>query len=104
MSIVYEEPPCKIEDVLTLNFSNLQNFLGSLVNNNKEFYDKISYLTNKIQELDSIKEEVTDTKCRLNKCESKFTSIETTLENHQFKLIDLETKSQNNNIVRKIKK
>ena len=101
MSITYEDPPCQVEEILefTLNFKNLQNFLGSLVNNNKEFLSKIANLTTRMEEVDKLNSDLMEQNNRLAKCEEKNIAAEVNIDNHQRKIYDLEGKIDNNCLV-----
>jgi chromosome segregation ATPase len=101
--LIYDEPPCKIEDILNINISyiNLQNFLNSLVNNDKEFYSKIDILSNKINELDDLNMDLKLSNNRIKYLEEKANSLESTLENHQKKILELEERLEVNYKVNK---
>lgn len=102
MSITFEDPPCQLSEILefTFNFKNLQNFLSSLVNNNREFLLKIERLSNKIEEIDSMRGDLKETNFRIKNCEQKNQIFEYSLDNHQRKIIDLESKFEDNKSVK----
>jgi hypothetical protein len=103
MSITYEDPPCNLDEIMELsfNFKNLQNFLKSIVNNNKEFFLKIADISTKLDEIGIINNTLKETNIRLEQCESKFHLVDGSFLNHQSKLIELESKICKNSNVRK---
>lgn len=106
-TIIYEDPPCKTEEILNLNinFINLQNYLNSLVKNDKEFYSTIVSLSNKVTEIDTLKSELKDINHRIIRFEEKAKAAEITNENIQKKLIELENRLEYNiDVKQKLKK
>jgi len=94
MDLVYEEPPCNLEEILQLSFSfiNLQKFLNSISNNNKEFYLKISDIYSRLNEMDDIKSEVSNLSNKLDICVNKFSEIENQILVQQQKFTDIDLK------------
>lgn len=101
-TITYEDPPCQLDELMqfTFNYKNMQNYLTSIVNNNREFYLKIVSLTNRLEELDVFRVDLEETNSRIKRCEEKFQQVDNTIHNHQRKLIDLESKAENNFMVK----
>lgn len=94
MAFVYEEPPCSIDDILQLNFSfgNLQKYLGSLVNNNKEFFLKISDIFLRLEEIDKIKQDLKDVSYRTTSCEERLNETDQALNIHNQRISDEEAR------------
>lgn len=94
MALVYEEPPCSLEEILQLNFSfvNLQKFLMSISNNSKEFFMKITDIYSKLDVLEEIKSDIKVISYRVNDCEDKLKSNDEALVDHNQKFSDLDVK------------
>lgn len=92
MSFAYEEPPCTLEEILQLSFSfvNLQKFLMSITNNNKEFFMKISDIYSKLDILEEIKTDLKVISYKVTDCEDKLKSNDETLISHTHKLADID--------------
>ena len=79
-TLTYIEPPCNTEELFAINFTNLQNFLNSLVNNDKELYSNLSIHENRLNELDLLRAEIKEQNERLHQCEKKLKSTDLILE------------------------
>jgi hypothetical protein len=86
------EPPCKIEEILTFNFDNLIKFVSFLQQSDTQINSKIKSLNLKISEIDNFKTKVEEAEFKLNLAQNKFKETEATLNAHQKKLIDLDSK------------
>ncbi len=94
MELLFEEPPCKIDDVIRLSYSfeNLQKFLNFLVLNDKESFTKLHDVKLKLTEIDDLKTNIEDITIRTFKCETRFMEIENTVNSFFKKFGDLDTK------------
>jgi len=94
MELVFEDPPCQIDDVIRLSYSfdNLHKFLNFLVFNDKESFTQINEINVKIKEIDILRTNIEEVTSRVGKCESRFSDIETTINSFFLKFNDLDTK------------
>ena len=74
-TLEYKEPPCNTEELFNINFyTNLQNFLNSLVDNDKELYSSINNHAEKLNEMDLLKEQQKETAEKLEEVSAKLNS------------------------------
>lgn len=94
MELVFEDPPCQIDDVIKISYSleNLHKFLNFLVLNDKESFTKLHDVKIKLSEIDELKKNLDDIIIRVFKCEGRFTEIENTINSFFKKFSDLDTK------------
>lgn len=94
MELIFEEPPCEIDDVIRFSYSfeNLHKFLNFLVLNSKESFTKLHDVKIKLREIDDLKSNLDDVTIRVFKCEGRFTEIENTVNSFFKKFNDLDGK------------
>lgn len=94
MELLFEEPPCKIDDVIRLSYSfeNLHKFLNFLVLNDKDSFTKLHDVKLKLTEMDDLKRNLEDVTVRIFKCEGRFTEIENIVNSFFKKFSDLDGK------------
>ena len=94
MELAFEDPPCKIDDVIKMNYSfeNLHKFLNFLLLNDKDSFTKLHDVKLKISEIDDIKINLEEVTLRVLKCEGKFTEMEGTINSFFQKFNELDNK------------
>lgn len=94
MELVFEDPPCSIDDVIKLSYSfdNLHKFLNFLVLKDKESLTKIHDIGIKIREIDELQTNLEEVTLRVTKCEGKFSEIENTINAFFQKFNELDNK------------
>jgi len=94
MELVFEDPPCQIDDVIKLSYSfdNLHKFLNFLVLKDKESFIKLNNLGIKILEIDDLRTNLDDVTFRVTKSEGKFTEIESSINSFFQKFNELDNK------------
>jgi hypothetical protein len=99
---LFIEPPCKIDDVIKLNFTfdNLHKFLNFLLLNDKDYFSKIQDLTFKMQVVNNMEEDLKTAKESIEKFESKFVSLDQTIFNFFQKFNELESKLLSTGLVK----
>jgi hypothetical protein len=96
MSTRLYDPPCKIDEVITMNFSieNLQKFLDYLINSDKLAYSQIEEISTKIIDIEETKNQTIENteKIRILRYKTDDTSsiLNQTIEinKYQFNLVD----------------
>lgn len=94
MELIFEDPPCKIDDVIKLSYSfdNLHRFLNFLVLKDKESLTKLHDIGIKILEIDDLRTNLDDVTLRVTKSEGKFSEIESTINSFFQKFNELDNK------------
>ncbi len=88
-------PPCSVNEIINhlFNYENLQRYLEYLLHLDKRAIDQIYELRLKFEELADVKQDITEIKFKLDLQEKKFEDINTQLNNHQLKLIEVENQA-----------
>jgi len=93
MELKFQDPPCKIDDVIFMNYSfdNLHKFLNFLLITDKEAHNRLHDISIKLIEIDYLRQDITETTDRVLKCEVKSSDLETIIDSHKenFKEIDM---------------
>lgn len=86
------EPPCVVKDVIShiFLFDNLQNYLTYLEDKNKRAFATIYDLTNKVNDLMSLRDDIRDLNNRFDMMNLKQEEMNDTLNHHTQKIMDLE--------------
>ncbi len=92
MELLLEEPPCKIDNVISYSFENLHKFLNFLVLNDKESFSKLNDVQLKLAEMDNLKRNLDDVTIRIFKSEEKQKEFEYSINSFFQKFSDLDTK------------
>jgi hypothetical protein len=107
MSTKLLDPPCKIEDVITMNFSieNLQKFLDFLALSDKVAYSQIEEISTKIIDIDNTKTQVTENTEKISilehKTEDNTFTLNTSIENFKYQFSITDRKFEENYRVKK---
>jgi len=98
MDLKFDEPPCRIDDVIFMNYSfdNLHKFLNFLLLTDKQTFSKLHDLSIRLNEIDVIKKQLDETSDRISNCEKKFVDIDKSFNLHRDKFLDIEGKLSNN--------
>ncbi len=85
MAFVYEDPPCTLEEILHLSFSfdNLQKFLNTITNNNREFFLKISDIFLRLDQIDILKNDINKLSGRISNNEQNIISLDRNIDAHK---------------------
>lgn len=94
MELLLIEQPCRIEEVLTLNYSfdNLHKFLNFLVLSDKESSDKLIEVNLKLSDVDIMKNIIDEVTKRLSTCETTNTNMDITMNSFFQKFSELDNK------------
>jgi hypothetical protein len=98
----FEEPPCKIDDVINLNFSsdNLHKFLNFLLLNDKDYFMKIQNLSFKMQIVHKMEEDLKTAQEKIENFDKKFLSLDQTVFNFFQKFNELESRLLSTGVVK----
>ena len=94
MDLMFEEPPCKIDDVISMHhsFDNLHKFLNFLLLNDKDYFQKLENINVKLLEMDDIKDNLKIANDKIANFEQKFQSVDSTINSFYQRFSDLESK------------
>jgi hypothetical protein len=95
MELVFEDPPCSIDDVIKLSYSfdNLHRFLNFLLLKDKESLTKIHDIGIKITEINELRTDLEEVTLRVTKFEGKFSEIENTINSFFQRFNELDKKT-----------
>lgn len=101
MDLKFNEPPCKIDDVIFMNYSfdNLHKFLNFLLLTDKEAYSKLHDISVKLNEIDELKQYINETTDRVANCENKFLDVDKTINSYRDKFLEIDGRFSTNHHV-----
>jgi len=94
MELLFDDPPCKIDDVIKLSYSfdNLHKFLNFLLLKDKESITKLHDVKIKLLEIDEMKVNIEEVTTRVDNCEGKFNDLQGTINSFFQKFNELDNK------------
>ena len=106
MDLQFEEAPCNIDEVITMNYSfdNLHKFLNFLLLNDKDYFQKLKNISIKLLEMEDIKENLNQANVKIANFEQKFTHIDGTINSFYQRFNELDLKITTATSVKNIKK
>lgn len=106
MNFTFAEPPCKIDDVIFMNYSfdNLHKFLNFLLLTDKEAYSKMHDISIRLNEIDELKEYIDETTNRVDNCEKRFIDVDKTINSYRDKFLEIDARFGTNHHVLLFKK
>jgi Zn-dependent M32 family carboxypeptidase len=101
MDLQFEEAPCKIDDVIKMNYSfdNLHKFLNFLVLNDKDNFQNLKNMKIKLMEMDDIKENLNENNSKILNFDNKFNQIDGTINSFFQKFSEMDIKITSNDNV-----